>query len=117
MPKSLLRVSLQIACILLVGTANLAATEAQARKGFRVSTPRAVLVPRASSSTSDNTKRHVTTDSAVIRTLSPEGHAAATEGAKKALAAEKATAPKTAPAPVDTSINNVVCMAGCMRKP
>lgn len=117
MPKSLLRVSLQIACILLVGTASLAATEAEARKGFRVGTPRAVLVPRASSSNSDNTTRHVTTDSAVTRTLSPEGQAAATEGAKKALAAEKATATRSAPAPADTSINNVVCMAGCMRKP
>ena len=117
MPKSLLRVSLQIACILLVGTPSLAATEAQARNGFRVSTPRAVLVPQARSSTSDNTTRHLTTDSTVTRTLSPEGHAAATEGANKALAAEKATAPKTAPAPVGTSINNVVCMAGCMRKP
>jgi hypothetical protein len=117
MPRGLSRVSMPLLCILVGASAGLTATEAQAKKGFRAGLPRVVVVPRNTSGKPDSDSSNGFTDSGAARSVSAEDQAAAVERAQKVLAAEKVQVPKTAPVASDTSINNVVCIAGCMRKP
>jgi hypothetical protein len=105
--------SIPVLCALVGGFSALSATEAQARKGFRMGTPAVVPLVRPRTGTPE-AQPTAATQSAPDAARQQATMDAATQRAQQTLAAEKAIVPQTVsgqkaiPAP-----GVLICIAGC----